>query len=198
MLICPRCGEQIRVPAQNIASEMAVLDEYSSTKKVGPRAHLKKPLPAEPRKRLSVQGWAIAVGAGLVLAISCCAGSGIILILNWKEPAEQVTAVELSDAIRAKDIHVVSWERTTGAGGAQKWVDVYLTSAEGYNPYTPVGNVRDPDYRVVFTLYNRNNVKICDEEETLPRIRAGEKVRMMLASAEMPKAKRIFIHLKRE
>jgi hypothetical protein len=89
-------------------------------------------------------------------------------------------------------------KRLTGAGGVQAWVDVYLTSRQGYTPYTPDGLGHIPNAEVECTTYDRHNVKIWSEFDlVLPRIRAGEKVPMLLSGVS-PKAKRIVIHLKRE
>jgi hypothetical protein len=51
-------------------------------------------------------------------------------------------------------------------------------------------------------MYDRNDVKSYGKRyaggDTLPRIRAGEKVEESFVSEGMQKAKRIVIHLKRE
>jgi hypothetical protein len=191
---CPKCGERVRVGG--IASEPAPIA-------VGQPAHPETPLDAGSSKRRSGRGCIIAIAAALCLGILGCGGCGVglFLILNWEEPPEPVTSVELSPAIQAKDIQVVNWERGHRLASGHVWVKVYLTSRQGYNPYTPEGNERDPDSsKVRFTMYDRNNVVLGWENATvgLPRIRAGEKVNMSLDSYWMPKAKRIVIHLKRE
>lgn len=172
-------------------SDLVKPDEFT----VGPAYVF--PDESEPSsQKLRVFRWIGFAVVGLLMLLC----GGVILILNRKQPAETITLVDLSPAIQAKDIRIVSWERTTGAGGVQSWVTVYMTSTQGYNPSTPDGRVREYGHEIVFTLYDRHDTKIYEETGGywLPWIRAGEKVRMLLFSGEMPRAKRIVIHLTNE
>jgi hypothetical protein len=135
-----------------------------------------------------------------VMAVACCVSAIILRVYGFLPRAEKITDVELSPTFQRQGIRIAKWERKVGSGGAQKWVDVFVTSANNYSPYFPEEwkGVR-PDAELEITLYDRDGVvleRIWNER--FPTMRAGETRTMILSSENMPRVARIAIRPAKE